>query len=99
MKLKDPHKIIIKPVITEKSTLLRTKENVYVFYVHPEATKDDIRRSIERLFDVDVVEVRTVNLPGKPRRRGIYTGRTPSRKKAMVKLKEGQTIPIFEGLV
>ncbi len=99
MKLVDPYKIIIKPVVTEKSNILREKENCYVFYVHPDATKEQIKRSVEELFSVDVVEVRTMNLPGKPRRRGRFVGRTAARKKAVVKLKEGQTIPFFEGLV
>ena len=100
MKLRDPHKIIIAPVITEKATVLRERENKYTFYVHPRATKEMIRKSVEELFNVEVEEVHTHNLPGKPRMRGgRYFGRTPARKKAIVKVKEGQTIPFFEGLI
>ncbi len=98
MRVKDPYKVIQKPIITEKAAQLREKENVYMFYVHPRATKDAIKRSVEKLFSVDVIAVRTINLPGKPRRRGRFIGRTAARKKAIVKLKEGQTIPVFEGL-
>ena len=99
MKLIDPHKIVIAPLITEKATILREADNKYSFYVHPKATKSDIKRSIEMLFNVDVVDVRTQNLLGQPRRRGMYTGRTALRKKAIVRIKEGQKIPFFEGLI
>jgi len=99
MKLFNPRKIVLKPIITEKASAMRTKENVYLFIVHPDAEKKDIQRSIEQLFSVDVVSVRIMNIRGKPRRRGMFVGKTASRKKAIVKLKEGQTIPIFEGLV
>ena len=99
MKLKDPHKIIIKPVITEKATSLRNSQNVYMFIVHRIATKHDVKRSIEKLFSVDVIAVRVMINYGKPRRRGMYAGRTASEKKAIIKLKAGQTIPIFEGMV
>ena len=99
MKLRDPRKIIISPVITEKATILRERENKYMFYVHPRATKEMIKRSVEELFNVVVEDVHTHNLPGKPRMRGRFVGRTPARKKAIVKVKDGQTIPFFEGLI
>ena len=99
MKLKNPYKIIIAPIITEKATLLRENENKYSFYVHPKANKADIKRSIEEIFDVDVIDVRTQNLLGQPRIRGRYIGRRSLRKKAIVRIKEGQKIPFFEGLL
>ena len=99
MKLTDPKEIILKPVVTEKASAMRTTENTYQFYVRLDANRRDIKRSIEQLFSVDVVSVRVLRMCGKPRRRGMYVGRTAMRKKAIVKLKEGQTIPIFEGLV
>ena len=99
MKLNDPYKIVIKPIITEKASDMRARDNVYMFYVHPDATKQSIRRSIEKLFSVDVVSVRVINTAPKPRQRGQYSGKTASRKKAIVKLKKDQTIPVFEGLV
>ncbi len=99
MKLIDPHKIVISPVITEKATDARELENKYMFYVHPDAGKADIKRSIEKLFEVDVEEVHTQNVLGKPMRRGRFVGRKPLRKKAIVKVKAGQRISIFEGLM
>jgi len=99
MKLIDPRKIIIAPVITEKATIARETGNRYSFYVHPKASKESIKQSVEELFNVDVVNIRTQNLLGQPRRRGQFTGRTALRKKAIVKIKEGQTIPFFEGLL
>jgi len=99
MKLTDPREIVLKPVVTEKASGMRTADNIYQFYVHPEANRRDIKKSVERLFSVDVVSVRVIRIYGKPRRRGMYIGKTAIKKKAIVKLKEGQTIPIFEGLV
>lgn len=98
MKLQDPRKIIIKPVITEKTTTMREKENVFTFRVHKNATKENIKKSIEKLFSVNVIDVRIVNLPGKMKRRGRFIGKTSSEKRAMIKLAKNQTIPIFEGL-
>ncbi|RLD17264.1 MAG: 50S ribosomal protein L23 [Caldiserica bacterium] len=88
--------IIKKPVITEKSTYLREKYNQYVFYVHPKANKIQIKEAVEKLFNVKVEKVNIVKLKGKLRRRGFNVGRTPQRKKAIVKVKEGQKIKIFE---
>ncbi|MCD6595903.1 50S ribosomal protein L23 [bacterium] len=97
--MNDPHKIVIAPIITEKATSMRETENKYLFYVHPKANKKNIKRSIEELFKVDVINIRTQNLLGQPRIRGQHTGRTALRKKAIVRIKEGQKIPFFEGLV
>lgn len=99
MKIIDPRKIIVKPIITEKATILRETNNDYMFEVHPLSTKEDVKHSIEKLFTVDVVSVRIINVLGKPRRRGMFIGRTHSYKKAIVRLKAEQVIPIFEGLV
>ena len=91
--------IIFKPVITEKST--RDLENKrYVFYVHPDATKIQIREAVEKLFTGTKVEkVNTMNLIGKTRRRGYIKGRTAARKKAIVTLaQESKEIEIFAGM-
>lgn len=88
--------VILRPVITEKSTRLMENDK-YTFYVHPQATKIDIRRAVEEIFQVRVVEVRTMKVHGKPRRVGRITGRTPDRKKAIVKLAPGNRIEVFEG--
>jgi len=92
------YRIIEKPLMTEKCTDCRDAHNVYIFKVHKKATKHQVKESIEKLFSVKVLDVRTINVLGKPRRRGRSVGRTPSFKKAYVRLSEGQTIPIFEGL-
>ena len=66
--------------------------------MHPGAHKTQIRQAIEQLFEVDVVEVRTMSVKSKPKRRGHTAGRTRSWKKAIVQVAPGQTIPIFQGL-
>jgi len=89
--------IILKPVITERSMEL-IGENKYTFWVDRRANKVEIKKAIEELFDVKVEKVSTMNLKGKRKRMGRYEGRTPARKKAIVKLKEGDKIELFEGL-
>ena len=93
----DHSQVIIRPVVSEKSYVLATA-NKYVFRVHPDAHKTQIRQAIESLFDVSVVEVRTMSVKSKPKRRGAIHGRTRSWKKAMVQVAPGDTIPIFQGL-
>jgi large subunit ribosomal protein L23 len=89
--------VIIRPVVSEKSYVL-SAANRYVFRVHPDAHKTHIRQAIEALFDVHVVEVRTMSVKPKPKRRGITRGQTRAWKKAIVQLREGESIPIFHGL-
>jgi large subunit ribosomal protein L23 len=89
--------VIIRPVVSEKSYVL-SAANRYVFRVHPDAHKTHIRQAIEALFDVHVVEVRTMSVKPKPKRRGITRGQTRAWKKAIVQLRDGETIPIFHGL-
>jgi large subunit ribosomal protein L23 len=93
----DHSQVIIRPVVSEKSYVLSAAHK-YTFRVHPDAHKTQIRQAIESLFDVRVVEVRTVNVKSKPKRRGVSRGRTRSWKKAIVQVREGQSIPIFQGL-
>jgi len=93
----DHTQVIIRPVVSEKSYVL-SAANRYVFRVHPDAHKTHIRQAIEALFDVHVVEVRTMSVKPKPKRRGITRGQTRAWKKAIVQLREGETIPIFHGL-
>lgn len=92
-----PQDVIIRPVVTEKSTRLMA-ENKYTFLVHPQATKVDIRRAVEELFHVTVLKVNTLKVRGKRRRFWRHVGRTPDRKKAIVTLKPGDKIEIIEGL-
>ena len=89
--------ILIAPVVSEKSYELIEKNNSYVFKVHPDANKIEIKRAVEKLFNVHVLKVNVINVKGKPKRLGVYEGRRSSWKKAIVKLKEGETLPFFEG--
>lgn len=90
--------IIIAPLITEKGTVVGEKANQVVFRVRPEASKDLIRETVEDMFKVTVLKVRTSNFLGKERRRGRSAGRRSDWKKAYVTLKEGDKIEFFEGL-
>ena len=86
--------LIIKPLVTEKATLLMEK-NQYVFEVVPKATKPDIKAAIESLFDVKVTSVNTARPPRKKKRVGRFLGFKPHIKRAIVTLKEGDSIPLF----
>ncbi|HVF01843.1 MAG TPA: 50S ribosomal protein L23 [Rubrobacteraceae bacterium] len=94
----DPHQIIIRPVISEKSYNLIETQNQYTFQVDKRANKNQIKRAIENAFDVRVHKVNTVNVKSKPKRQGFYRGRTAQWKKAVVRLAEGETIELFEGV-
>jgi large subunit ribosomal protein L23 len=94
-----PHyQIILGPVVTEKSTLIKEKTRTLAFRVHPSANKIDIKRSVEALFSVKVESVRTLQVAGKFKRRGKTSGYRADWKKAYVTLKEGEKmIEYFEG--
>jgi len=91
-----PAQVLLRPVISEKSYEQIT-QNRYTFKVHPDAHKTQIRQAVEELFDVKVVGVNIVKVQPKPKRRGLTRGRKPGWKKAIVELKAGDTIEIFEG--
>jgi len=93
--MRNPHEVLIKPVVSEKTTDLMA-ENKYTFQVDPNANKIEIKHAVESIFKVDVTEVRTMKVNGKLKRQGRFTGYTSDWKKAIVTLKEGQRIPIFE---
>jgi large subunit ribosomal protein L23 len=93
----DHTQVIIRPVVSEKTYVL-SAANRYTFRVHPDAHKTHIRQAVEALFGVHVVEVRTISVKPKPKRRGITSGHTRAWKKAIVQLREGEDIPIFQGL-
>jgi large subunit ribosomal protein L23 len=93
----DPSQVIIRPVVSEKSYVLATNDK-YTFRVHPDAHKTQIKQAVETLFNVGVVDVRTSSVPSKPKRRGYTAGRTRAWKKAVVQVRQGETIPIFQGL-
>ena len=93
--MRDPHDILIRPVITEKTSDLMA-ENKYTFSVDRRANKLEIRKAVESIFKVDVTAVRTMNVPGKLKRQGRTSGMTPQWKKAIVTVKAGQRLPIFD---
>ena len=89
--------ILIEPVISEKANMLR-EQNKYVFIVHPDANKIQIKEAVEALFKVKVIGCATMNVLGKMKRLRGKPGRTASYKKAVVRLAEGETIAAFEGV-
>ena len=91
--------VILKPVITEKS-MAGMADKKYTFYVHTDANKSQIKEAVEKMFDgAKVKSVNTINLDGKNRRRGLVTGKTAAKKKAVVQLTEdSKEIEIFSGL-
>lgn len=89
------HQIIRYPSITEKNTILKENQNRYVFEVMRTATKPQIRKAVENLFGVKVVDVNTMVVKGKKKRMGRFSGYRSDWKKAIVKLGEGQTIAKF----
>ncbi len=93
----EPSQVIIRPVVSEKTFVL-AEAGKYTFRVHEKAHKTQIRQAIEELFDVKVLAVRTASVKSKPKRRGQTAGRTRRWKKAIVQVREGDTIPIFRGL-
>jgi len=92
------HQIIVRPLVTEKSTEQLEREGAYSFVVARAANKLEIARAVEILFGVKVRDVRTMQYRGKERRLGRFVGRRAAWKKAVVKLREGDSIEIFEGV-
>lgn len=94
-----PDEVLVRPVITEKSSELQFEHNKYTFEVVPDANKPEVRRAVEEMFDVRVVNVATMNVSGKKRRvRGRWQmGRRKDWKKAIVTLAEGDSIDVYEG--
>ncbi|MHB1928393.1 MAG: 50S ribosomal protein L23 [Acidimicrobiales bacterium] len=94
----DPRSVILRPVVSEKSYAL-LDHNVYTFVVAPKANKIEIRQAVEAIFNVEVEAVRTLNRQGKRKRsrRQATFGKRPDTKRAMVTLREGHSIPLFEG--
>jgi large subunit ribosomal protein L23 len=88
--------ILIAPVVSEKSYSL-IEGNKYSFRVHEKAHKTQIRQAVEQLFDVHVEGVNVIKVQAKPKRRGMNRGKKPGWKKAIVQLREGERIEIFEG--
>jgi large subunit ribosomal protein L23 len=92
----DMHDLLIKPIITEKTTMLMS-DGKYTFQVPLTANKVEIRKAVEEIFKVKVEKVATLRVMGKMKRMGKYIGKRPDYKKAIVTLKEGESIEFFEG--
>jgi large subunit ribosomal protein L23 len=91
-----PNEVLLAPVVSEKSYSL-IGDRKYSFRVHPDAHKTQIRQAVEELFGVKVQRVNVVQMRAKPKRRGMFRGQRPGWKKAIVQLREGEAIEIFEG--
>jgi large subunit ribosomal protein L23 len=88
--------VLLAPVVSEKSYAL-AESSKFTFKVHPDAHKTQIRQAVEELFDVKVVAVNVLKVQAKPKRRGTFKGTRPGWKKAVVQLREGDTIEVFGG--
>jgi large subunit ribosomal protein L23 len=91
-----PNQVLLAPVVSEKSYEL-IEQRKYAFRVHPDAHKTQIRQAVEELFEVHVQAVNIVKVQPKPKRRGMIRGTRPGWKKAIVQVREGESIEIFEG--
>lgn len=90
--------VLIKPLITEKISLITENNNSYGFKVGFKANKNQIREAVEKLYDVKVVAVKTIIMPGKVKRRGKTTSKTSKWKKALIQIENGQKIELFKGV-
>lgn len=93
----DLHGILVRPMITEKSSTAWQDRGEYVFEVHPEATKDQIKAALKQFFGVNATKVRTMQMRRNAIARGKTRGVTPRWKKAIVTLKDGESLAVFEG--
>ena len=96
--MRDPRDVILRPVVTERSTALQEDMRTYTFVVAKDANKLEVRNAVQVLFGVRVESVRTANYQGKWRRVGRSLGRKPAYKKAVVRLAEGDSIDVYEGV-
>lgn len=96
--MRNVHEVIVRPLVTEKSTDQLERNGAYSFVVGNDANKVEIAQAVEQLFNVKVRSVRTMRYRGKERRVGRHVGRRAAWKKAVVTLREGDTIEIFEGV-
>ena len=93
--MKNVYEVIRRPLLTEKSTLLKESQQTLVFEVHRDATKPEIKKAVESFFHVKVADVRVARVHGKVKRQGRYQGRRPDWKKAYVVLKKGEKMIEF----
>jgi large subunit ribosomal protein L23 len=96
--MREPRSVILRPVVTERSTALQEDMRTYTFIVAKDANKLEVRNAVQSLFSVRVESVRTANYQGKWRRVGRSVGRKAAYKKAVVRLAEGDSIDVYEGI-
>jgi len=94
--MRDPRQVVLRPLVTEKATVLKDEQNQISFQVAMDATKVDVRRAVETIFKVKVTDVRTQVVFGKEKRMGRFVGRRPTWKKAVVRLAPDNKIELFE---
>ncbi len=94
----NPYSVLLKPLLSEKSNRGRENENKYTFLVEPKSSKTDVKKAVEKVFSVSVVGVTTLITRGKVKRRGNNVSKLANTKKAVVTLKEGEKISLFEDL-
>lgn len=94
--MKDISQVLIRPVVTEKTTEMNEEKNKYVFEVAVDANKKEVRQAVEQFFGVKVLDVRTMQMKGKPKRQGLHAGRRSDWKKAIVTLAGGDKLDIFD---
>jgi large subunit ribosomal protein L23 len=92
-----PNEVLLAPVVSEKSYAQIEENNTYSFRIHPDAHKTQVRQAVEELFNVKVVRVNIAKVQPKPKRRGFHRGTKPGWKKAIVQLRRGDSIEIFQG--
>ena len=95
---KNPYDILIRPIITEKTTSLREQGNKVCFFVDPDANRIEVKKAVEEALKVKVEKVNIISVHGKIKRFGRFEGKKPDRKKAIVTLKEGEKLELFEGI-
>lgn len=93
--MKDLTRVIVRPVVTEKTTDMGENDK-YVFEVASDANKNEVKQAVEKFFGVKVIDVRTMNVHGKPKRLGRHMGRRKDWKKAIVTLQSGDKIDLFD---
>lgn len=94
--MKDLSQVLIRPVVTEKTTDISEQTNKYVFEVATAANKHEIHQAVEKFFGVKVLDVRTMRMHGKPKRMGRFAGHRPDWKKAIVTLQTDDKIDLFD---
>ena len=96
--MKTSYKVLLSPLLTEKGTLLKEKDNKVLFKVARDANKIEIKKAVEEIFKVKVNRVTTINCKGKKKRLGRHEGKRPDWKKAVVALKKGEKLDFIEGI-